>query len=649
MLGGKHPVLYAAATWAALMQGVICDKKIALDACLDMANKNPTNIRYGYPFFELASGNRHCRGQNIAIDHECNHAMNPGNDCTAFCKQASGWFYGEPIDVQKDRMCHPGDPCERTESYRNTLSSTTTRITERRHGVDVSNQTKHTQHEQVGSTYGWNFNLQYDLNLGDVISAWTEGYTNAVKPIIDATIGKNGIAGAIAEVVVNTNKQLKKAPTWPNNGGPEYQPQDTSPLKPKKKSVGQRFKEWITGNKGDDDKKKDKNKKDGKNKDTKNKKEEKKSTSQSKMKAEKRSVLTPHPVDEGHSLGKRMNLPLVFGALGATSALLSGLQFGVGVEKSRSKKVVWDRIKEYSETATDSKAYALRNSTTYQVTIQRTEGLSRPDYSKYYCGSWYAVPMIGMDCGRLSTGELWINQASRESHCIVHDESQSGHCFDYTFASEKEGREGESLHEMQFVLKDCDKGFILPGEWQPPAFRHSFGVAQYVGHHVARYGTHKFQKRDSDRDVPEDDAWIQERFDYGDNKFTKTIGPTDYTIEVCGRGGYCARHRLTNGRCYTFPRGYVGPRTAHIVSARTSEDNCCVMFSKPECYGLPQMIRGNIRDLDAVGYEGLTSSVVCNVPEYCDYNRVEALSPAMSYTSTKKFTRPESVGAEDYQ
>lgn len=66
-----------------------------------------------------------------------------------------------------------GDPCERTESYKNTLASSTTRITERKHGVDVKNETRHTQYEQVGSTFGWNFNLQYDFNMGEVLNGWS--------------------------------------------------------------------------------------------------------------------------------------------------------------------------------------------------------------------------------------------------------------------------------------------------------------------------------------------------------------------------------------------------------------------------------------------------------------------------------------------
>ena len=123
------------------------------------------------------------------------------------------------------------------------------------------------------------------------------------------------------------------------------------------------------------------------------------------------------------------------------------------------------------------------------------------------------------------------------------------------------------------------------------------------------------------------------------NEFTHTLGPDDYTIEVCGRGRYCARHDLAPGRCCTslsflrslflgkysrrllidtFPRGHSGHRMANYVSAATSPGNCCVLFSRLECHGLAQVVKGNISDLKRVGFSGLPHSVVCNVNEFCN-------------------------------
>lgn len=55
---------------------------------------------------------------------------------------------------------------------------------------------------------------------------------------------------------------------------------------------------------------------------------------------------------------------------------------------------------------------------------------------------------------------------------------------------------------------------------------------------------------------------------------------------------------------------------------------CCVLFSRHECHGLPQVIKGDIPDFSAVGFEGLAHSVICNVDEYCNPVIFDIVKPA---------------------
>jgi hypothetical protein len=191
-------------------------------------------------------------------------------------------------------------------------------------------------------------------------------------------------------------------------------------------------------------------------------------------------------------------------------------------------------------------------------------------------------------------------------------------CFDYTF--EHPTQPEASRYTQVFVLKDCAGGFILPGEWQHPVFANSFGIQAFATNHVRRLG---MSNTSTGRGRLSEDNW-----NYWVRKFTKTIGPDDFTVEVCGRGKYCARHKLEDNKCYTFPRGYSGAKSVHIVSAKTSPGNCCVLFSRPECYGLAQVLKGTIDDFSAVGYEGMAHSVMCNVGAYCHPESTDVFDPS---------------------
>ncbi|KAK3346169.1 hypothetical protein B0T25DRAFT_270791 [Lasiosphaeria hispida] len=262
--------------------------------------------------------------------------------------------------------------------------------------------------------------------------------------------------------------------------------------------------------------------------------------------------------------------------------------------------------------------FGVGNSTQWSITIGVTENLSKPAYAKNYCGGWFGVPIMGLSCGRGAHGTL--KQSSRDSYqCALEPGTATfGHCFDYTFIDPVKAN--QTRYRMVYVLRDCQHGYILPGEWQHPAFAQSFWAGDYVSEHIMRFG---YQNLPATSKKPHDDSWIEQRHAF---EFTRQLGPEDHTIEVCGRGNYCARHKSTPGNCYNFPRGYAGSKAAYLVSAKTTRGNCCVLFSRPECHGIAQVVKGNLTagDMAAAGFEGHAHSMVCNLDEYCNPNRFEA-------------------------
>jgi hypothetical protein len=105
---------------------------------------------------------------------------------------------------------------------------------------------------------------------------------------------------------------------------------------------------------------------------------------------------------------------------------------------------------------------------------------------------------------------------------------------------------GQTRHKLVFVLKDCRSGGILPGEWQHPVFAQSINPKIYVEEHIERFGYYNFA---STRNKRLDDDWIYDKLGVGEFGYTKTLGPSEYTIEICGRSNFCARHELTPGSC----------------------------------------------------------------------------------------------------
>ncbi|KAK0610538.1 hypothetical protein B0T17DRAFT_544870 [Bombardia bombarda] len=267
-----------------------------------------------------------------------------------------------------------------------------------------------------------------------------------------------------------------------------------------------------------------------------------------------------------------------------------------------------------------SKGININNSTSFSIAVSETDNVQKPEYAKDYCGSWFAVPVIGLTCGMGAHGTLTRDPVRRETRCTLDPEDASfGHCFPYHYSD----RSQPDLikHKPVFVLRDCEDGFILPGEWQHPIFAQSFSPKAYVADHIRRFSFFNLKGTDA---KPRDDQWIAEGR-ASNFTFTKTLGPEDHDIEICGRGKYCARHKLTDGNCYNIPRGYAGSKTAHIVSAKTTPGSCCVLFSRPECHGLAQVVKGDIPNLGTVGFAGQAHSMVCNIDEYCNPNRQDEL------------------------
>ncbi|KAK3367508.1 hypothetical protein B0H63DRAFT_455602 [Podospora didyma] len=273
---------------------------------------------------------------------------------------------------------------------------------------------------------------------------------------------------------------------------------------------------------------------------------------------------------------------------------------------------------ERGEDCTRGYSFSVNNGTTYSVSIGETDGRAKPSWAAEYCGAWFVVPIIGLTCGRGASGTL-TRASDGTTHCALDPATASfQHCFNYTFWDPTAPSSKSTKHKLIFVLKDCEKGYILPGEWQNKAFAESFDPETYLNSHVARFGWASSKEQiDGEGYTPR-----------GSNaKFTKTIGPEDHNLEVCGRGKYCVRHKLPDGHCHNFLRGFAGSKPVHLVSAKTTPGNCCVLFSRHECYGLPQVVKGDIPNLGAVGYLGQPHSVVCNVAEYCDPNRMDRLIP----------------------
>ncbi|KAK1833432.1 hypothetical protein QBC39DRAFT_254622, partial [Podospora conica] len=319
-----------------------------------------------------------------------------------------------------------------------------------------------------------------------------------------------------------------------------------------------------------------------------------------------------------HSAGATLSMG-VAASVGFKIPLIasSSLNFGVSANAGTSWSMTEGASETLAKSASESESYSRGNSTSYNVAVTMTDGSGpKPAWADRHCGSWYAVPVIAMGCGKATVGKLMRNEAKHTERCgLEHKTASVDHCFEWTIKDT--GRPDNTRSKIIFAVKDCAGGFLLPGEFQHPIFGNSFSPSTLIEDHIQRFG---FLGRPPSYLGPKpiDDAWTIKDHNFVMNAKDKTIGPADGNLEICGRGGYCARHKLTDRNCYTFKRGYEGAKSAHIVSAKVSPGNCCVLFSRHECHGLPQVIKGEVRDFSAVGFEGLAHSVICNVNEYCN-------------------------------
>lgn len=237
--------------------------------------------------------------------------------------------------------------------------------------------------------------------------------------------------------------------------------------------------------------------------------------------------------------GIGISAPVASGVASANAKV--GASAGWDASFSRSRSSAWSR------TVTETKSYSVMNQTTFSINIAESDSMSRPAWSNAYCGGWFAVPIVGISCGRGAQGREAINKQEKTSACFLQDQENDvfSHCFSYTFSDYRE--QDMTKYRMAFVLRDCNHGYVLPGEWQPVAFQHSFHPEIYARQHIERYG---YNNLPSDwPEKPDDAAWV---LDGIPSDFTRTLGPEDHTIKICSVGNYCVRHKLTDGNCRMF-------------------------------------------------------------------------------------------------
>ncbi|KAK4180956.1 hypothetical protein QBC36DRAFT_228513 [Triangularia setosa] len=278
-------------------------------------------------------------------------------------------------------------------------------------------------------------------------------------------------------------------------------------------------------------------------------------------------------------------------------------------QKVRSLGVSWD------STITSTQEYGVTRSRSKSVSYASGGSWSKQPWADEYCGSWYAVPLLGMSCGRAAMGELVKNPENGHTTCKIGKTGSFDVCTSYGMKHERIPDDPRT--RTVFTLRDCKEKFILPGEWQQQEFAYSISNTQdYYLDHISRWGIRNLEHK------PEDDEWVfQRQMDQKLKNFTKTIGAADYNFKYCGRGEYCVQLKLTKNRCYDIPRGYVDPngggKSAHVVSATVMPGHCCTLFARHQCLGQPQRLMPGDTNLADVGYLGLAHSVVCDTSEYC--------------------------------
>ncbi|KAK3989738.1 hypothetical protein QBC44DRAFT_290601 [Cladorrhinum sp. PSN332] len=351
-----------------------------------------------------------------------------------------------------------------------------------------------------------------------------------------------------------------------------------------------------------------------------------------------RTLSSQHGESKRHSWTNTWALSKTFSAdfdsvSGSTAgeAAMDPSQYGLGVKLSAGFQWQLSRRKAREESKSLAHSWESTVQRYQKYGIMRTRSSSvglgsggsfpKPNWASDYCGSWYAVPVVGLSCGRAAVGELIMNSQNETQCSIDYGVGVFDTCVDYLF--EQPNIPEATRSKMVYVLKDCEHHFILPGEWQDPAFAASIGnMQEFEKDHLSRFGHGKSRHKKR----PDDALWTSQRRGMGTQDFTKTIGPADdYNFMYCGRGDYCVRHKLSKGNCYDIPRNYISPsKSAHVVSASVRRGTCCVLFSRHQCQGQAQLVKGNITDLETVGFDGMAHSVVCDVDEYCDPYRREA-------------------------
>lgn len=183
------------------------------------------------------------------------------------------------------------------------------------------------------------------------------------------------------------------------------------------------------------------------------------------------------------------------------------------------------------------------------------------------------------------------NDARRTERCALkHEEASVDHCFEWTL---KEARRPDNTRsKIIFAVKDCTGGFLLPGEFQHSIFGNSFSPSTLIEDHIKRFGflgpppTYLGPK-------PIDDAWTVKDHNFVMQAKNKVIGPADGNLEICGRGGYCVRHKLTDRNCCMSECSHV----LQAIPLTTSSPRYLQAWVRRQQVGPHCLGQGDARDL----------------------------------------------------
>ena len=146
---------------ALTVRGAQAETKVADRACVDIDNANPAALSYGAPAWRT-SDFPNCKPRNeLDSDGQCWRNIGRHNKCSAFCRRASGWYYGQPVDLMKGAICEVGHSCTRNFDYERSLSQDESAEV----GDSVSEATKTSASKSSSWSLGFGFGASYEKKV----------------------------------------------------------------------------------------------------------------------------------------------------------------------------------------------------------------------------------------------------------------------------------------------------------------------------------------------------------------------------------------------------------------------------------------------------------------------------------------------------